>query len=129
MLFKLPYNSQEITDVITKAPMNKVMKNIPIPVDLYHGLLGRKVPGGPRDILERMDFGDSMKLDTTMYSRFTAATAYADGWTLCRRKLAGNKWMVWKIEKRGHLGPRLKELKAQGRYPFTLPQANGGSSY
>ena len=129
MLFELPYNSQELTDIITKAPMNKVLRDIPIPMDRYHGLLGRKAEGGPRDVLEKMNFGDSLKLDTTMYNRYTAATAYADGWTICRRNLSGNKWMIWKIEKKGHLGPRLRELKEQGRYPFTLPTANGGSSY
>ena len=129
MLFNLPYNSQEITDIITKVPIGKVIKDIPIPTDTYHGILGRRAVGGPRDTLERMSFGDAIKLNTKMYHRFTSATAYADGWALCRRRLPGDNWIIWKIEKKGHLGPRLKELKEQGRYPFILPIANGGSSY
>ena len=130
MLFELPYNSQEVTDIITKAPVGKILSGIPLPLQSrYHGMLGRKTEGGPRDILERMQFGQCVKIADKYLPRYSSAQAYADGWVISRRRLNGEHWMVWKTEKKGYLGARLRYLKKQGRYPYTLPTANGGSSY
>ena len=130
MLFEQPYNNQEVTDIITKAPLGKVLSGIPMPTQSrYHGCLGRKEEGGPRDILEQMEMGQCIKVTDKELPRFVSAQAYADGWVVSRRSINKEHWMLWKTEKKGYLGSRLKYLKAQGRYPFTLPTANGGCRY
>ena len=105
--------SEVMTDVIKKTPVGKIVSNIPVPEAQRRGAGGFQFPikGGTRDVLYRMNVGDFVKVKAKHSHRYgVGASSYGDGWTVVKRKVSEDYFGIWKIEREGYIGARLRQL-------------------
>ena len=110
--------SEAMSEVIRKTPVGKIISNIPIPASQRTGSKGFQFPltGGTRDILYKMNVGDFIKVKTEHAHRYgVGSSSYGDGWIVVKRKVSEDYFGVWKVEREGYVGARLRQFKDQGR--------------
>ena len=116
MIFK---NCNEVmNDLIKKTPEGKITSNIPIPAAIYKSSGGFQMPleGGTRDILYTMNIGDFVKVKSIHAHRYGVGSySYGDGWSVIKRKVSNDYMGIWKVEREGYKGARIRTLEKNGR--------------
>ena len=110
--------SEAMSEVIRRTPVGKIISNIPIPVSQRTGSKGFQFPltGGTRDVLYKMNVGDFIKVKAEHAHRYgVGSSSYGDGWIVVKRKVSEDYFGVWKVEREGYVGARLRQFKDQGR--------------
>ena len=110
--------SKAMSEVIRRTPVGKIISNIPIPASQRTGSKGFQFPltGGTRDVLYKMNIGDFIKVKAEHAHRYgVGSSSYGDGWIVVKRKVSEDYFGVWKVEREGYVGARLRQFKDQGR--------------
>ena len=103
---------------LNDVPLNVISSNIPMPIRFYRqrGCFLAPALNGTRDILYKMKFGDFIRVKAKYKHRYgVAAFTYGDNWYTIIRKLSDDFYGIWKVEREGFLGRRIREFKKEGK--------------